>query len=309
MRKFTTIITISFLILSAFNSNGAVYTSVGHGNWETDGTWDLSGHPDNNDTVIIRAIDTVVITNPNLDYSGTLLIFIDGGLDFNGGKLVLPNGSTIVIANGGWIFSSSGKPNNDKIRINNTGLWTGNDGPLGGYTVLGTPLPLQANSIELNINYSSNSLTWNVLNTKDINYFVLEKSLNGTEYFEIEKISNNGSNSYTKFVNTNSNQVDYYRVKVVYFTDQYEYSSAVAVNNRMENQFNIVNPSTNNAIQYSLKTKENITVTLFDLSGKLALKTEMDYTSNSLNHNLLHGNYILQYELNGQIFQQKIRIQ
>ena len=117
----------------------ATCNSTGNGNWNNSGTWDCQGSPQCGDTIYILETHTVTVSKQE-DYSGCmspLFIIIEGTLEFNNGrKLLLPEGSGILVKGDGLI-SGSGGGNSNIIEIGNTNVWSSSDGAIDTSAYLG----------------------------------------------------------------------------------------------------------------------------------------------------------------------------
>ena len=101
------------------------------GSWTASADWDLSRTPANNDSIIIPAGMTMVISN-NISIS-QVVIRIYGVLKFTNGKLNLDAASKLILETGAII---DGNGSNDQIRYDNAGVYNGSMGDITGHCLL-----------------------------------------------------------------------------------------------------------------------------------------------------------------------------
>ena len=109
-------------------AGAATFTTVGDGDWELSGTWDLGSVPTKDDDIIVKHF---VYLNSNLTVNSTLTIHADGLLNLTGqltvkrGATFTNNGGMIATAN---IFNWGTIVNNDSFFMDNGANITNNAG-------------------------------------------------------------------------------------------------------------------------------------------------------------------------------------
>lgn len=144
-------------------------------------------------------------------------------------------------------------------------------------TTAQNPLPIELVSFNCSaLNKSSNKLTWVTASETNNEYFVVEYSENGIDFFPKEKIKAVGNS----FITTNYSYVDnnpiseivYYRLKQVDFDGKFSYSSICSVANKTDGSLsfypNPVRTSLTIDYEFTEKPKTNL-ITVTDVTGKL----------------------------------------
>ncbi|MEK7254484.1 MAG: T9SS type A sorting domain-containing protein [Bacteroidota bacterium] len=119
-------------------------------------------------------------------------------------------------------------------------------------------------------------LTWETELEINNDFFSVERSSNGLEFFAIEKIFGKGTSLQTSqyhYVDKNPNHtVNYYRLKQVDFDGNYEYSPIISINFHPENQISLhPNPLTANDLTLLLPDEyleETLHLEIFTLAGQ-----------------------------------------
>lgn len=146
-------------------------------------------------------------------------------------------------------------------------------------------LPVKLVNLEANCNYNNVLLFWETASELNNDYFAIEKSTDGVNFYEIGSEFGCGTCNYYsnyEFIDEyQSNTQTYYRLKQIDFDGSYEYSETVTADCKMSQDmitFNLVDNhlvfSSNamNAGKYSIQ--------LFDVSGKLVQKNQIFVESN-----------------------------
>ncbi|MEQ8554017.1 MAG: T9SS type A sorting domain-containing protein [Cyclobacteriaceae bacterium] len=181
----------------------------------------------------------VVIVTGKFENKASSIVTLDGELILNGksnynkgegvidgmGMLYAPNG--IENKGGATIFSNSSK----------TPACSGGC----SYSTLPVELLSFDASFENNV-----KITWSTASEVNNEYFSLERSEDGVEFYEIARIEGNGNSTevieYTFEDDTYKSEVEYYRLTQVDFDGQYEVFKAIRVETNMggsENTFNV----------------------------------------------------------------------
>lgn len=311
------------------NTSTCTRTAVtNNGDWSTASTWSPVGVPTVDDIVCIPRGITVRVNNPtytpistpcgntftNTIASPRLAIFLCGTIDFKaGGKLNLGCGSKIsVLASSGTILSANG--NSDQIQIGNRVVWGGNN------TDINAPAFINSGGVYngvLSVNLeefsavlkSSNEVLLKWSTTLEINSksFIVEKSINRTDWIIVEAIKALG-NSDTKidysYVDRRPlSNMSYYRLRHVNMDGNSVYSETVTILNKTKNKIAVYpNPAVSNASLYTSDVLgRNQTVQLYNINGAF-IQNLNPTTSNVLHFSTSHlspGLYLIRIVENG----------
>jgi hypothetical protein len=244
-------------------------------------------------------------TTVNIPPSVTLIIA--------GGATILGNGSVTsdnpIFVDPGATFNTNG---NDVI-IN--GEVFNYDEPISGPFVIGElQLPVELESISASSRSGFIEILWTTAMELNTDYFLVEKSLNGVDFFQIGTVNASGNSFFKKQYSYNDsnpvNGINYYRLKQLDLNGAYTYSWIVATHfdvgeYRITCYPNPVLPGT----ELHLKCGDESAiekVTLTDINGR-ATYLNIDNSGSSLKlqipGSLPTGIYLLQYHLNGNCFQ------
>ena len=99
--------------------------------------------------------------------------------------------------------------------------------------ICGTPLPIELLSFSGNSLDDANILEWTTSTELDNDYFIVERSSNGSDFEEIQKVDGagncNSAISYSIRDNDPLNGINYYRLKQTDFSGNYKHSSIIAL--------------------------------------------------------------------------------
>ena len=99
--------------------------------------------------------------------------------------------------------------------------------------ICGTPLPIELLSFSGNSLDDANILEWTTSTELDNDYFIVERSSNGSDFEEIQKVDGAGNSnsaiSYSIRDNDPLNGINYYRLKQTDFSGNYKHSSIIAL--------------------------------------------------------------------------------
>lgn len=228
-RLFTLLLLLTLFI---FQSKATTKTAS-DGNWNAPGTWSPAGVPECGDTIIIPAGVTVHIpANVNLnDVSDPLCaqtyIEVAGKLTFaNGKKMRLTAGGCVNISLGGELHPSGvGAGSSELIEIDHVDWWKADDGILiatdpGGIQLgCGIVLPIELQSYGLQVINDQVQISFTTASERDIDYFVVESSKDGSYWQELGTIDTDGNSSSPRSYQIEDanpfNGVSYYRLKYV----------------------------------------------------------------------------------------------
>ncbi|OFX17738.1 MAG: hypothetical protein A2033_04280, partial [Bacteroidetes bacterium GWA2_31_9] len=140
------------------------------------------------------------------------------------------------------------------------------------------PLPITLLSFTAECNNKNTELQWITASEINNNYFIIEKSSDGTNFYEVSKINGKGnSNKVTTYNYTDltfSEDINYYRLKQVDIDGKYSFSKTIV---------NSCNPSKepivfyeNNKINILNIDDTYISISLIDLQGKTIYKESIN---------------------------------
>tara|TARA_Y100000589_G_scaffold130416_1_gene124081 strand:+ start:20999 stop:22429 length:1431 start_codon:yes stop_codon:yes gene_type:complete len=226
-------------------------------------------------TFTVSADGDVVITIDNITCYG-------GGSGFQIGFF---SGSCGSLTNDGCSSGSGGS-----VTATYTGLTAGDqlyiaiDGNAGAacsYDISATntvPLPIEL--LSFNAQFDPNKkvvdLSWTTLTEINNDYFTIERTLDGENYEVIAIVDGSGTINYVKDYGTVDkepylNTVSYYRLKQTDYDGKTTESALVAVSTKIIDEVVVLpNPVSNNAtLNVTSHISQNITVKMYDMTGKL----------------------------------------
>ncbi len=208
----------------------------------------------------------IISSNETIGGSGTLTF---NSLSINGGTLTIPAGVTVVvngkfenkssgtvIVNGELVLNGTNNQNKSSGSISGSGTLTASE-PLdnkSGATAWGTSgtldcssgcnaisLPVELLYFEARFNEKV-ILTWSTATEINNEYFSIERSDDGVDFYEIAKIAGHGNTTKTieyQYEDDNyQTAVAYYRLTQIDFDGQYEVFNAVRVETNIGNTKN-----------------------------------------------------------------------
>jgi hypothetical protein len=162
------------------------------------------------------------------------------------------------------------------------------DNVLIEYTEYG-PLPVTLTSFTTACNNGAPLLEWTTASEQNSDYFQVEKSLDGTNWFEITRISALGNSSIGKNyqfrdIDTDDYFEGYYRLKQVDFDGSFEYFGPTYVlcqTYKTQLSFEVFPNPVINEVFLKIKNnkQENINVVISDYTGKILTQTEIEINS------------------------------
>jgi hypothetical protein len=193
--------------------------------------------------------------------------------------------------------SPSGNTSSGNVKSSaNWSIWGNQLFTLGTSNNVNNPLPIEL--IDFQAIKSSNekgvNVFWTTATEINNDYFVIEKSQNGTNWIAIDSVDGAGNStsvlSYEYLDNNPYSGVSYYRLRQVDYDKTYSYSTIKIVNfEGLEIVSIFPNPSLGN-VNYIIKSSEagTITIKIHDAIGKL-VKTDKIEVNEGLNY---FNNYI-----------------
>jgi len=292
--------------------------STGTGVWTTSTDWvtqppyTLSGG-----AYTIPAGESVLIGS-NLTLHGNLIV---NGILAISGQLNMDAGATIQVGSGGlvtcctsgtWCSSTSSCVScgsSDKIDIGATHAWAGGGGsavttdPFSGPTTLSTSgLPITLISFDARTNENSIGLTWATESELNFDYFNLEKSSNGKDFYSIANVKGHGStnerNDYGFEDNFPLIGKNYYRLTSVDFDNYQETFKVIVQDYSGEKNFEVSpNPSDGRTITLNFNFDSNEgQVVIYDCMGSIVDSFQVDKSGEvSFTNSLKDGIYFVKY--------------
>jgi len=147
-------------------------------------------------------------------------------------------------------------------------------------------------------------LTWATASEKDNDYFQVEHSSDGIQFFPIDKVSGAGTTLEEQFYQFDHTQptdgTNFYRLKQVDFDGAYEYSRIISVNLRKSGAWNLFPTQSNDRItlEWSNAFKAE-SISIFDINGKMVFSKRIDseQTSEFISiANFASGSYFLKMQ-------------
>ncbi len=159
---------------------------------------------------------------------------------------------------------------------------------------------------EFNTSGTVVDLAWTTSSTRNLDFFVVQRSENGSDWNDISTVDATGSNSYTFADTAPLPRTSYYRLQAVYTTEETLFSYRVRVINpndlrRLVAFPNPINQETQDLqLEYIVEESSEVSIQLYDYTGRLHRKVTLTFTD--LNApatinvgNLAAGMYILKW--------------
>lgn len=177
------------------------------------------------------------------------------------------------------------------------GMFPGCGTPCCQITVTVTvPVPIELLEFKGKVTELHNNLHWSTISEMNNDYFILERSFNGSDFLEIAKIDGAGNSNelinYSLIDECPVNGINYYRLKQVDYDACFTYSHTISLNfiDRDNNQLEIVNINPNPSSDYiNIVLNKNIDsyqIEIYDLSGSLVLKLNIKESTSNININI-----------------------
>jgi len=244
---------------------------------------------------------------------------VTGGVDQTGAAVTGSFATPIALANQG----STGPTNQYRLALNGLTGITLTDGQsltirlyfscsstsaarygmLRNVTVKGealSPLPVTLLKLEATTTGKTNTVRWQTTREENLSHFILEKSVNGTEFSALETVKAGNANGIYSSIDARPFQgINYYRLKMVDRDGSFSYSSIVSVNTGNLQQVSLLtNPVKDRVMLSHDKAGNNATVEIFSADGRRlvsrkaaagAVRTDVDFSAYG------SGVYFLQY--------------
>ncbi len=319
---------IVFLCIANF-SNAATITATTTGNWTTPGIWDLGRVPAPGDVIIIDTGVTVNISNGvsidlddptvrtfiqikgtlSLGWFASIILTHPNNMGLANDNFYIDNGGELRFLFGAFIFyTPSG---NAFISF---GFPTVEPGPVL-YDPVGGVLPLELISFSGAYEAPYVELKWTTAAEDNVSYIGLEKSIDGVNFHEIDKIQPlglNGAGADYEYSDKNPfNGTAYYRLHSVDYDGYEEYFSPISVNTTgIKNNISFFPvPFDGQNLSYHANFaffKGRVQV--LDQAGKVLYETVINDNKGQikLDQELPHGTYFISFQ--SEAFSEIIRI-
>jgi hypothetical protein len=214
------------------------------------------------------------------------------------GQLNMDAGATIQVSNGGlvtcctsgaWCGACASCGSSDKIDIGSTHAWAGGggsaitSGPFTGPVVLSTTgLPLTLISFDARGNQNAVTLTWTTASELNFDYFNLEKSTNGKDFYSIANVKGHGTTNEEFEYRFEDNfpliGKNYYRLTSVDFDNYRETFKVIEQDYSTEKNFQVSpNPSDGRTISLNFNFDSNEgRVDIYDNMGSIVESFQVD---------------------------------
>ncbi len=165
-----------------------------------------------------------------------------------------------------------------------------------GSTDAANALPLELEGFDAMKNGKVVDLIWNSINETNTVAFIIEKSINGSDYFSIDrqkakKIS--GGTEYYTLDKTPVTGTNYYRIKQLDLDGMFSYSNVLSVNFTPENNLSIFpNPINDHCVLRGELLKGAREIRISDLAGKIISVMVIENHTDILSFNLSENNII-----------------
>ncbi len=204
-------------------------------------------------------------------------------------KIVVIGNFDVVTQSGSVIFPNAGTwydyLNGNTITA--TGIaqsFTLQPGEYHVYTNVSIALPVTLINFTGRKESIGNVLSWQVANEVNLNYYELQKSIDGQNFSFVSRINADGRSNYSYTDNdvNNSSAIEYYRLKTVDIDGKFNYSAIVTIKRIIDGWHARVNPNPvvknlNVNIESPLQDKATLIIT--DLSGRQLIKKNIQITA------------------------------
>ena len=310
MKKVNLIVTFILIFYSSFA--GSIQAIQNNGNWTSNSSWDLNRNPANNDTIIIPAGITIVITS-NLNFStNTMRILVYGTLKFSGGgaKLAIGALSSVVVEPGGTL-TSTGSPS-QTLTIGSNTVYNGTDLPIAGPQFANNTtgngfvpfvtLPVKFLSFTLSYNTSIVIVQWSTAEEVNALKYNVERSVDGINWVTAGTISAAGNSTSTHNYTYNDpytiSKKVYYRIKEIDLSGLYSYTAIKEIKSGVSENIDIkiYSPSQSLAvIEFASQVNDQVSVRIISFGGQIISDKVINHPIGQYMYNIPKtGAYIIQ---------------
>lgn len=187
------------------------------------------------------------------------------------------------------------------------------------------PLPIELISFTALKNDKQVDIKWETATEINNDYYVVERSKNGTNFEEIKKVNGAGNSlvhlNYSTMDENPENGISYYRLKQVDFNGTYKYSQIQSVDFSTTKAFSFdVYPNPNKGASFNIvfnsNTNQEVSVIIYDVTGKKSFVKELTAIENGnsefiidLPQTLSSGVYIITATANQEVYRKKLIVE
>lgn len=159
-------------------------------------------------------------------------------------------------------------------------------------SIVTNTLPIRLSSFNVKQDGSNMNIFWETGVETDINYFVVERSTNGTDFSEIGTVyAKNTPNSSYSFTDQQTAEVNYYRLRIQKTNGEFEYGPIMLA--KMHSVNAELNTWYRNGVIYLDNHPSATNINVYDISGKKVFSAEISASTNSVVlPYLISGTYI-----------------
>ena len=197
--------------------------------------------------------------------------------------------------------------------------FTGNKFALASFS--GTnPLPVELLSFDAKPNRNIVDITWATASELNSDYFLVQRSTDGTIFEDVAQVNAAGNSSVTKKYSSSDyepyNGTSYYRLKQVDNDGQYKFSKIVAENFQNANMITVYPNPTNGPFNVNIKANpgDEVLIVVSDLLGKefyskvIVISTDIEIIAIDPSEKLASGVYFVEATSNDTIYRKKMVI-
>jgi len=176
--------------------------------------------------------------------------------------------------------------------------------------LIGVILPIKLISFTSMCHNGDVALTWATASERNNDFFTIERSLDGINFEELERIQGAGnSNSHIEYHwedNIPLPGINYYRLKQTDFDGDFSYSSLKAASCQIVSKFGIFPNPASNKINFMSSSKNRMDYQIFTGEGKVVIQGSFIKNKVLDISDLSHGVYVVRAISNSEIFQEKL---
>jgi hypothetical protein len=304
--------TLVFILSFSFSFAAPIIKSVKTGYWDQPTTWSLNRVPQAGDTILIGAGNIITINaDESLGSPSFLKIY---------GKLYFENqSSTLSLATNSfvWVFAGGmiqGTSASQKLRINSTAVFTGNQDPVygpmmasttsGGFAAMvnSVPVVLPVKFVAFTVSLKNNNalVQWSTAEEKSALRFDVERSDDGNNWTSIASIAAKGSGSTTSVYSYIDKYITftaaYYRIKEVDVNGAAMYSTTASIKTDAATKGDVRIASISNRLllQFPSQVSGTVVVRFLNMSGQVIDQQQLSNPAGQIVMNTgFSGNYII----------------
>ena len=182
-----------------------------------------------------------------------------------------------------------------------TGTETFGTNTIGGLQTICNSAPIELTSFTGKHFQEMNVLEWTTASETNNDFFTVEKSIDGINFFEFQKVAGAGNSnseiSYEIKDNNLENNLTYYRLKQTDFNGDFEYSKVIVVNSSEQEKLKLFPNPCNGSFEILNDSEKPVTIKIMNSIGEILMNIK--YTSGKIDiSSLPHGLYFVLNESN-----------